>query len=72
LQFKISRKDKNIRRDLGSDTQFVCIDVKDENEKFQLKLHGKSPKLVDFIQQRYRIQTDSDDDFQVQCKLMQN
>jgi hypothetical protein len=60
-----------IRRELGGDAQFVCIDVKDENEKFQLKLDGNSPILDGFIQgQRYRIETETDDDSQVQCKLI--
>jgi hypothetical protein len=60
-----------IRRELGGDIQFVCIDIKDKNEKFQLKLEGNSPKLDGFIQgQRYRIKTERDDDSQVQCKLM--
>jgi hypothetical protein len=55
-----------IRRELGGDAQFVCIDVKDENEKFQLQLDGNSPILDGFIQgQRYRIETETDDDSQV-------
>ena len=55
-----------IRKEHGGDTQFVCIDLKDENEKFQLKLDGNSPKLDGFIQgQRYRIETELDDDCQV-------
>ena len=59
-----------IRRELGGDVQFVCVDVKDKNGKFQLKRDGNFLILDYLVQsQGYRIVID---DFQVQCKLMQN
>jgi hypothetical protein len=63
LHFQVFHKEKMLRDEFGGDRHFVSVASKNETEKCRLKPGVSAPRLDDFIQrQRYRIETEIDED----------